>query len=218
MNDIKLLFNGIKTKLKQNGIDIAELNLEFTADAYADSWWEPNPDEGYIYTYSGKIFLQKSWSEIDARKNIGEFRCLFIDNERALEQDNLFYIIDAHSSDLVTAVTPLLEEGTWKIKNEYLENMNGFGILYIERLFIKPEYRDKGIGKAIFPVICSFLGRGAAAVTVIPTPFDEKGKTKLDKNDPSYAKKIGGLKNFLSFFGFSLVDKENNVYARPLPL
>lgn len=221
MNDIKLLFNGIKTKLKQNGIDIADLSLEFTVDAYVDSWWEPSPDYGYIYTYSGKISLSKSWSETDMRKNVGEVRCLFIDNERLLEQDtndNLFYIVDAHSSDLVTAISPLLDEETWVIKDEYLDNMNGFGILYIDRLFIEPEYRGKGIGKAILPVICSLLGRGAAAVTVIPTPFDDKGEKKLDKNDPCYAKKMQGFNNFLSFFGFRLVDKENNVYARPLPL
>jgi len=220
VNDIKLLFSNIKTKLKQNNIDIAELNLEFTSDTYVDAWWDPSPDEGYIYTYFGEIFLEKSLLGIEGKKSIGEFRCLFIDNERALERDNLFCIVDAHSSDLVTAVTPLMimEEGTWKIKDEYLENLNGFGILYIDRLYVEPEYRGKGIGKAIFPVICSFLGRGAAAVTIIPKPFDDKRKRKLDRNDPLYAKKMKKFNNFLNFFGFRLVDKENNVYARPLPL
>lgn len=113
------------------------------------------------------------------------------------------------SGDLLTAVFAVTNEDGL-LREKYFEN----SILYIDRFFIQPEYRDKGIGKVIFPLIIDVLSREAGAVVIIPRPTEENGKDHIQYSDPRYQSILDRMTNFISRYGFAQVDKKTEVWVK----
>ena len=57
-----------------------------------------------------------------------------------------------------------------------LDEYFGYGVLYIDRFYIRPEYRGKGIGQTVFPSMLDVLGRDAGVITIIPSPTEDNGR------------------------------------------
>lgn len=95
-----------------------------------------------------------------------------------------------------------------------LDEYFGYGVLYIDRFYIRPEYRGKGIGQTVFPSMLDVLGRDAGVITIIPSPAEDNGRDKIEYNDSRYKAKFKGMTKFIERFDFVEVDKSEKVWAK----
>lgn len=128
--------------------------------------------------------------------NLGELYCLLISDGLENSRD----IADSHDADLIVAVTPVTD------KDGYLLDANSFRqeILYIDRFYIKPEYRNMGVGTIAFNLLEKFFKNQVGVITVIPTPCDDEGKNKIEINTPLYTTRLLRWISFLESLGFDI--------------
>lgn len=82
------------------------------------------------------------------------------------------------------------------------------GVLYIDRFYIKPDYRGRKLGHLIFPVLVDVLSkRKDTIVTIIPEPLHDMAKdlgtekSTLKESD-EYKSALRKMQNFIKVFGF----------------
>ncbi len=190
------------------------LTIEDASRVNVENWWNKEHEDGYgVDLHSGSIvleFLDEDFN-IENEECIGDFRSYYL---YAYDpQGNCLDILDnadAVSGDLCTAISDLEHSQKWKDIYDYAA-----GVLYIDRFYIKQEYRGKKLGYLIFPVLLDLLSkRKDTIVTIIPQPLHDmardldRGKSTLE-DTPEYKLALNKMKNFLKAFGFEqLGDKE----------
>lgn len=200
-------------KLKAYGLDPLKIDVSIQTNMNLAGWLGITEPDDFINKYFITIELFTD-EGINEKKVIGHSVCYFISgyswaNEEACV--DLRDIAEAMSGDLLTAVIPVTDHD-----GELLDDFLGLGhgILYIEHFYIIPEYRCKGVGKIVLPLIINILGREAGVITAMPCPTEDDGKTRIDKNDPRFIDILNNLCKFLMSFGFYRIDKENMVWVK----
>lgn len=136
---------------------------------------------------------------------VGGAVCYYLNSYDCLTNEglSLLDLADSLNKDLGIAVYPVInEEGC--LKEDYV----GSDILYIERFYVKPEFRGKGIGKSLFPLMLSVLARNAGVITIIPAPSEEDGNKRIDKEDERYTPTLKHMVSFIKQFNFQKVNSE----------
>lgn len=200
------------TKLKLNNIDPALINISFSCQYYLDGWLGDAEPDDFIQVYHIDIELHKFTNTDIVREDLlGSARCYYLsgyDNTNETFVDLRDYA-DADSGDLLIAVIPVTDE-----KGMVLDEYQGSDILYVDKFYIKPQYRGKGIGQPVFASILDVIGRNVGVITIIPTPSEDDGNERINKDDPWYKPQLKMMTNFIKKFGFYEVDKENRVWAK----
>ncbi|OPZ93469.1 MAG: hypothetical protein BWY74_01111 [Firmicutes bacterium ADurb.Bin419] len=137
--------------------------------------------------------------------SIGDAICTYINAYDCLtnKENDLFFLADSYELDLATAVSPVIDEDGC-LKDEY----SGSDVLYIERFYIKPEYRGKGIGHLLFPLMINVISKNAGVITIIPAPSEENGDKKIDVNDERYKPTLKRMTSFIEQFNFKKINSE----------
>lgn len=183
------------------------LSIEESSRINLYNWWTEEPDDGYCVDHrGGKIILEQLDENYNviANKIIGNFHSYYFYNYD-LMGDSLNALInaDAISGDTCTAVAAVTHSREWESVSDFAE-----GILYIDRFYIKPEYRGKKLGYYIFPVLIDLLTkRKNTIVTIIPEPLHDMardfGKEKeMLRKSFEYKLALKKMKNFFEDFGF----------------
>ena len=202
-----------KIKLALSNIDYS-LYISMSSDFSISSWWHPAKDATVI-TYCFDIFL-RSWDENDneIKTKVGEALCKFVPgmDPNTGELTDMLIMADAESEELVNAINAVVnDDGV--LQDQYLDY--GVGVLYIEKFYIKPEFREHQIGLTVFPIIIQTLGSGIGVVTIIPLPKEDDGIKNIKKEDQRYNSKLSRMVNFLQYFGFQQSSSDNDVWVRP---
>lgn len=216
MLNMSKLKKEVDKKLEDNGISFLNLSVSFGTFTEVYSWWDQSNE--YINHYIGKIKLIVDLDDEMGNQRaveIGDFRCYYLDEFNPITNsfNDLREVADSFSGDLITAVKPITNND-----GETLDCYVGIGssILYIDRFYIKPEYREKGIGFAIFPLIIDILGRGAGVVTIIVSPTENNCEDRIKSDDVRYKSIYKRMTNFLKKYDFVEVNKEERVWAKSL--
>lgn len=115
---------------------------------------------------------------------------------------------DAISGDLCLAIGTLMRSKKW-------DDVYGLsaGVLYIERFYIKPDFRGKKLGYLIFPVLVDvFSKRKDTVVTIIPQPLNDMVKD-LGREEETlestleYQLALTKMQGFIKKFGFEQLGK-----------
>ena len=193
----------------------AEKNIERSLVSFEDSkvvnisaWWSKEPYNDYcVDTHSGKVVLEHLDEDYEAgiKESIGEFRCYyFYKYDPQGDYLDVLDNADAISGDLCLAIGTLMRSKKW-------EDVYGFssGVLYIERFYIKPEFRGKKLGYLIFPVLVDvFSKRKDSIITIIPEPLNDMvkdfGREKETlKSTLEYQLALTKMQGFIKKFGFA---------------
>jgi GNAT superfamily N-acetyltransferase len=149
------------------------VSFEDTKRVNISAWWDKDPEYDYcVDTHSGNIILEHLNEDFEGgiKESIGEFSCYYF--YRYDPQGDYLDVLDnadAISGDLCLAIGTLMNSKNWEDVYNYSS-----GVLYIERFYIKPEYRGKKIGYLIFPVLVDvFSKRKDTVVTIIPEPLND---------------------------------------------
>lgn len=196
-------------KMKLNNIDPLFLDVSIDSNLSVAGWLGEAEPEDSINIFNVTFSL---YDEVFENKTIiGEAKCYYHSgyewaNERII---NLVDTADSLGGDFLDAVVPVTgEDGT--LSDDY----TGVSILYIDTFYIKPEYRGRGLGQVLFPLIIDVLGREMGVITIIPTPTEDDGGKRLEIEDPRYQPMLTRMIKFIKNFGFEEVDKENRVWAK----
>lgn len=200
--------------LEKNGIDYSSLRININTDLDVGGWVDAN-DERFINNYFVNIEIEE-FEDIDNSDNskiinIGNAICCYI-SEHSYAMDNyidMADIADAKDGDICLAVSAATDN-----EGQLLDDYFGSGILYIDTFYINPQYRGKGIGKIIFPLVLDALGREAGAIVIIPCPTEEDGEERMDIDDTRYKPMLKRMTNFIKEFGFYEVDRKNRVWIK----
>lgn len=167
-------------------LDREQFNIEYTERKHNDT------DEDYdMYDDEGVVL------------DVGEAVCHFftpynIFDDRARD---LVDMADARSQEMYDVISAITNKDG-DLDEDYIE----LGILYIENFYIKPEFKGKGIGLTVFPMLLDILSRGVGATAIVPYPSQEE----IESNKSMLKKK----EKFLKQFGFSQVDEKNMVWVK----
>lgn len=133
----------------------------------AISRWEPDDYVSHV-----KVSVCRHDESTDQDTEIGEAICLYVDNDLANNQGiSEFAVMDAYSDELVDVHSALFDSETDFCKHAILEHtpdIIGRSVLYIESIYLLPEYRGFGWGLLSILGIIDEVGKGAALV-VLPT-------------------------------------------------
>lgn len=190
-------------KLEENNIDPLLLNVSFNMDCNVAGWYGDMEPLNHINIYRAEIelFIDEEFQE---KIVVGEVICYYLDaydyKDFALD---LRDIADSKSGDFYSSVVAVTDN-----KGQILEDYFYQGILYIDRYYIDPAYRGKGIGQLVLPLIMNVAGKGAGVITVIPCPMEADGRRKIKKDDPRYKEMKKRLDSFYKRFGFKKINKE----------
>ena len=197
-------------KLEENNLDTSMINISINTDLSLSGWLGVDEPGDYVNKYSVEIELYLD-EDFETKKTIGQFTCLYFSgfdwaNDKFID---LVDTADSISGDVLTAITPVTNNN-----GQVLDDYMGCNILYIDEFYLRPEYRDKGIGTMVFPLIIDVLGRDAGVVTIIPTPTENDGNKRIDTMDPSYKPTYNKMCKFIMKYGFFCIDRENRVWAK----
>lgn len=198
------------SKLDSNGLDPLNINISISSTVNLAGWIGESEPGDFANQYFANIELYLDDS-FEKKITIGQAICTYISAYDWANESfsDLREIADSISGDLLTAVTPVLgHDGS--LLDDYI---NG-NFLYIDEFFIQPEYRDKGIGTFVFPLLLDVLGRGAGAIAIIPTPSEDDGKARIEDNDPRYQVILNDMYKFIMKFGFFCADRANRVWVK----
>jgi GNAT superfamily N-acetyltransferase len=202
------------SKLELNGIEHYQIDIDIRCEMNLEGWLGEAEPEDYIQNYSIEITLNTYLSEDSDEKTvdvIGDARCSYLsgyDPTGNIPID-LRDTADSDSGDLLTAIAPITDKD-----GMLLDDFCGSDVLYIDRFFIKPQYRGKGIGKYVFPMILDIIGRGSYVQTIIPAPLDDSGHKRINKEDPRYKTQLKIMTDFIKKLDFDEIDEENRVWIR----
>lgn len=130
------------------------------------------PDD---YVSHVKVGICRHDESTDKDTEIGEAICLYIDNDLANNQGiGEFAVMDAHSDELLDIHSLLFDPETGFCKQPILErtpDVIGRSVLYIESIYLLPEYRGFGWGLLSLLGIMDEVGKGAALVVLPALPI-----------------------------------------------
>ena len=183
------------------------LSIEDGSRINIENWWNEEPEDGYcVDRHAGAIILEHLNEDynVETEENIGDFRSYYFYSYDPMGNSlDVLDNADAIDSDVCTAIAAIKHSQEWEGVYDIAD-----GILYIDRIYIKPEYRGKKLGYIIFPVLVDILSkRKDTIVTIIPQPLHDmvrdfaKEKTTL-KNSFEYKLALKKMKSFLNAFGF----------------
>ena len=194
-------------KKAEKNLDMIRVSLEDHKKVNISAWWDKDPEYDYcVDTHFGSIILEHLNEDFEAgtKEIIGEFSCYyFYTYDPQGEYLDVLDNADAISGDLCLAIGTLKHSKKW-------EDVYGFtsGVLYIERFYIKPDYRGKKLGYMIFPVLVDvFSKRKDTVITIIPEPLNDmvkdlgREKTML-KSTLEYQLALIKMQGFIKEFGF----------------
>ncbi len=201
-------------KLKENDIDPNLLKVNINMSLSSSDWLRVNEPDDYINKYYIDIELYDNYESEDKTK-IGESVCYYISEYDYANNTwiDVYDTADAFSGDLELAVSPIVNSDGG-LKEEYFDN----GVLYIDRFYIKPEFRNKGVGTIVLALLVDVLGRGAGVITVTPVPFEKDGREKIKEEDPNYKVEKMKLICLLEKFGFSQDKTYQEVWVKDTSL
>lgn len=190
-------------KLQSAGFDLENFRLSISTTIDMCDMCDRN-----IHTYHID-FEHISYDEKDneSKITVGDAICTYINAYDCLtnKEIDLFYLADSYELDLGTAVSPVIDEDGC-LKDEYL----GSDVLYIERFYIKPEYRGNGIGQLLFPLMLNIVSKNAGVITIIPAPSEEDGNTRIDKEDKRYKPTLKRMTSFIKQFNFKRINSKDS--------
>ncbi len=198
-------------KLKSNGLDAFSVGVSFSSYKCAGDWLEHGEPHGCIDDYSVDI-EQLSYNNDGSlnKKPVGDAICYYIRGSDPVNNylENILIAADCMCGDLFQAVQAVTgDDGTLS------DDFWGCDVMYIDRFFIKPEFRGLGIGGLAFPLVMNLIGREAGAITIIPCPTENDGETRIEKDDPRYLIEYNKLCKLIIDLGFYCADKENKVWV-----
>ncbi|MHB1652318.1 MAG: GNAT family N-acetyltransferase [Desulfitobacteriaceae bacterium] len=201
-------------KLGENNLDPHMINISISTNLSLSGWLGIAEPGDYVNNYFVKIELYLD-ETFETKKTIGQSICYYFSGFDWANSEfiNLVDTADSISGDVLTAINPVLNR-----QGEVLDNYMGCNVLYIHEFYLKPEYRDKGIGTMVFPLIVDILGRDAGIVTIIPTPTENDGKKRINTVDPRYNPVYNEMSKFIMDFGFFCLERENRVWAKDTTL
>lgn len=114
---------------------------------------------------------------------IGGALAFFVKGDISLEYGSLFQVMHAHSQTLGDLYSALFRE-----KDEHINRLDeydvfGTNMLFIDYLFLHPEYRGHGLGRPILMGIIEEISCGAEVVIIEPVPMrfeDEDKNARLE--------------------------------------
>jgi GNAT superfamily N-acetyltransferase len=211
---VKIVFYEFKNKAIQSAckkavkvIDWNRISLKYSNEIDITAWWNKDPAHNYcVDIHSGNIVLEHldEDGKNGITENIGEFSCCYF--YRYDPQGNHLDVLnnaDAISGDLCLAVETIMNSKKWEDVYDFAS-----GVLYIDRFYIKPDYRGKKFGYLIFPVLVDvFSKRTDSIVTIIPEPLNDMvkdlGKEESTlKDTPEYQLALTKMQDFIKHFGF----------------
>jgi GNAT superfamily N-acetyltransferase len=211
---VNIVFYEFKNKAIQSAckkavkvIDWNRISLKYSNEIDITAWWNKDPAHNYcVDIHSGNIVLEHldDDGKNGITENIGEFSCYYF--YRYDPQGNHLDVLnnaDAISGDLCLAVETIMNSKKWEDVYDFAS-----GVLYIDRFYIKPDYRGKKFGYLIFPVLVDvFSKRTDSIVTIIPEPLNDMvkdlGKEELTlKDTPEYQLALTKMQDFIKHFGF----------------
>lgn len=200
-------------KLADNNLDPLMVNISISADVSLSGWLRISEPDDYInkYLIELELYLDENFQ---TKIKIGQAYCYYFSgfdwaNEGFID---IVDAADAISGDVLSAIVPVTDK-VGRVLDAYM----GCNILYIDEFNIKPEYRNKGIGTLVFPLILDILGKDAGIITIIPAPTDSEGK-RINVMDSRYEKTYIKMCRFIMDFGFFNIDRENKVWAKDTTL
>jgi GNAT superfamily N-acetyltransferase len=188
-------------------IDWNRISLKYSNEIDITAWWNKDPAHNYcVDIHSGNIVLEHldEDGKNGITENIGEFSCYYF--YRYDPQGNHLDVLnnaDAISGDLCLAVETIMNSKKWEDVYDFAS-----GVLYIDRFYIKPDYRGKKFGYLIFPVLVDvFSKRTDSIVTIIPEPLNDMvkdlGKEESTlKDTPEYQLALTKMQDFIKHSGF----------------
>jgi predicted GNAT family acetyltransferase len=208
----KTKINPLIKKIKSNKIDPDYIRIVINCDYYLAGWMGDAEPDDFIQKYFIDFELvELTDNDIETKDVIGGAWCYYISGYDSIH--NCFVdmrdIADADSGDLLTAVKPITDED-----GSLLDDYLGCDMLYIDKFYIKPKYRGKGIGQLVFASILDVIGRRAGAITIIPCPTEDDGNERMDKKDPRYKSQLKLMTDFIKKFGFDEVNKKDKVWVK----
>jgi len=120
---------------------------------------------------------------------IGGASLFSIDEQRVLDYgEPLLEVMDAHSQELTDVYSALFDaEGDYWEEFE-LEDFPGRSVLYVDFLYLNPEYRGHGIGQLALLGLIEAFGADADIVVMEPDPLhlhEEERNLKLQLQKPA---------------------------------
>lgn len=194
-------------KKAEKSLDMSIVSFEDSKEINISAWWRKDPEYDYcVDTHSGRIVLEHLNEDYEAgiKESIGEFSCYyFYKYDPQGDYLDVLDNADAISGDLCLAIGTLMRSKKW-------DDVYGFsaGVLYIERFYIKPDFRGKKLGYLIFPVLVDvFSKRKDTVVTIIPQPLNDMvkdlGREKGTlKSTLEYQLALTKMQGFIKKFGF----------------
>lgn len=185
-------------KLKSNNYDYRQFylkrELKLKID-YEEIEGNNFPEVFQLGIYTNELNEKKKL----IKKELGSIEVVFLKSYTALEyMQDLYQLADFYSEDTIRAVSQFLDEDG--VMQDQFCNKN---IAYIRKMYLKTEYRDKGIGSYSFILLYSLLVEIVGLITIIPTPFSNDGNTELSLKDDRYNEKLKIWENFLKKFNFT---------------
>lgn len=114
-----------------------------------------SPDSQISYI-EGTLTLVENESTGEEPVQVGSFSCIFV---RAYNNNSDFLMAaDQHDQKLYDSAFALYE-------SQIIQRAEQTGMLYIDHIFLDEEYRGKGTGRTLLPIIAYLAGRGASVVT-----------------------------------------------------
>lgn len=185
-------------KISKNNINIYQIKIEAKIILDNSQYYHQieNIDEYFFNIYYIKAGIETK---------IGEYivACFKSKNDKN-EKNNLMKLGNKYSGDSLWFIKLFIN------KRNYLnKNFNG-DLSYIARMYIKPEYRNKGIGLYSFYYVYNFLKNKSNIIGVLPIPHEKNGQAEIKKNNDSYSSELSKMENLLKQFNFKqhIDDKE----------
>ncbi|QAS54769.1 GNAT family N-acetyltransferase [Halobacillus litoralis] len=161
--------------------------------------WTHEFDGNDVLTIKADI-MNTDYSTSDAPLSIGEVGLYIFDE---FLEGGLFDAADSVSGESESLVSELIDK-----KDEDIEDFSRIGLIH--RIFIKEEYRDKGIGTHVFKTVHQYLSRvmGAEVITLIACPIEMDHGNSLEVVNDEVKKKR--LTKWYRSFGYQQLDAEEN--------
>jgi len=186
-------YEKILKKLKKNNLDQSEIDLKVDFRVY-----ELSILRNYSPLEINIDIIKYTDLENDKYDVLGEYKIILFKSYTPFdESNNLFYMADDYSGDAIRSILEFIDK-KGHLKPEFFKH----NIAYIQKMYIKPEYRGKGVGSFSFTLLYGILQELAGVITILPIPHENDGKTEIKKEDKKYKKKIKKLEKFLKQFDF----------------
>lgn len=203
--------------------------LMFTSDtyrhAYSDDIEEDDFDyDEYFTIICIKIFEQEYDEnfEVINELEIGIIEALLYSVDNAINnRERVVDVADSKNQEVSDAILKLFNLENNCLKDKYKGDIFTDNVFYLERLFIKPQYRSLGYGKFILKNIDKILFRLVIAeftcIVMLPAAFEyaepEEYKNVLNDSEIPDGKKITErLYKFYKRYGFKTVTGSRALY------